>query len=191
MKVTPIKTHKITDKDKDICKILDKHIKDLKEKSVVAVTSKIVSICEGRIIKIESEEQKDEIAKKEADYYLPREYNQYGFMISVKRGIMVASGGVDESNGNGFFVLWPKDPQESANKIREYLVQRFNLSRVGVIITDSKLTPLRWGVTGVAISHSGFKALKSYIGEPDVFGRKLRAEKTNVADSLATAATVV
>lgn len=190
MKVTPIKTHKITQKDKNIFSVLDAYIADLKENSIVVVTSKIVAICEKRIVEIKSSEQKDDLVKKEADYYLPREFNQYGFMISINKGIMVASAGIDESNGNGYYVLWPKDPQKSANKIREYLVKKFHLNYLGVIITDSKLTPLRWGVTGVAITHSGFRSINSYIGKPDIFGRKLHAEKVNVADALATAAVV-
>ena len=188
MKVTPIRTHKITKIDTSIFKILDTYLTNLKNKSVIAVTSKIVGICEGRIVKKRSLLQKDELVKKEADYYLPREYNQYGFMISINKGVMVASAGIDESNGNGNYILWPKDPQKSANKIREYITNKFHLDQLGVIITDSKLTPLRWGVTGVAIAHSGFRSINSYIGKPDIFGRKLRAEKVNVADALATAA---
>ncbi len=191
MKVQAIKTHKITESDKNIFSILDQYIKHLKEKSIVVVTSKIVSICEGRIIKKISDVQKDELVKKEAEYYLPRKYNQYGFLISIKNNIMVASAGIDESNGNGCYVLWPKNPQQSVNSIREHLAKKFHLKSVGVLITDSKLTPLRWGVTGVALSHSGFEAIYSYIGKPDIFGRKLRAEKSNIADALATAAVAV
>lgn len=191
MKVTPIKTEKILPGRNDLFQILDKYITSFKENSVLAIASKIVGILEGRVVKIKSEEQKDELARREAEYYLPREYNQYNFMITINRGIMVASGGIDESNGNGYYILWPKDPQKSANQIREYLSKRFKLNHVGIIITDSKLTPLRWGVTGVAIAHSGFRALNSYIGKPDVFGRKLQAEKTNVADALASATVVV
>lgn len=190
MKVTPIKTHKITPED-DLFAILDKYIPSLSEKSVVAVASKIVAITEGRVVKKVSEEQKDDLAKKESEYFLPREYNQYGFMITIKRNIIVASGGIDESNGNGNYVLWPEDPQKSANAILKHLTETHRLREIGVIITDSKLSPLRWGVTGVAVAHSGFEALNSYIGKPDIFGRKLRAEKTNVADSLATSAVTV
>lgn len=188
MKVTPIKTEKILPGSISLFEVLDKYVVNLNEKSVVAIASKIVGICEGRVVKKISEEQKDELAKQEADYYLQRGFNQYGFMITINRNMMVASGGVDESNGSGYYILWPEDPQKSANEIREYLAKKFNLSEIGVVITDSKLTPLRWGVTGYAVTHSGFNALKNYIGTPDIFGRLLHAEKTNVADSLATAA---
>ena len=191
MNITPIKTHKITKKDTNIKDILDTYITSLFERSVVVVTSKIVSICEGRIYKKISDKQKDEYVKQEAEYYLPREFNQYGFLISINHNIMVASAGVDESNGNGYYVLWPKNPQKSANAIREHLIKKHNLKNVGVIISDSKLTPLRWGVTGVSLAHSGFESVYSYIGKPDIFGRKMRAEKSNIADSLATAAVVV
>jgi len=191
MKVRAIKTHKITRHDSDIFKVLNLYIKDLKEKSIVVVTSKIVSICEGRIIKKISDTQKDELVKKEAEYYLPKKYNQYGFLISIKHNILVASAGIDESNGNGYLVLWPKNIQNSANTIRAYLTKKFHLKSLGVIISDSKLTPLRWGVTGVSVAHSGFQAIYSYIGKPDIFGRRLRAEKSNIADALATAAVVV
>jgi len=188
VKVTPIKTEKILPGSISLFNLLDKYVVKLREKSVVALASKVVGICEGRVVKKISEEQKEELAKQEADYYLPREFNQYGFMLTINRNMMVASGGVDESNGSGYYVLWPKDPQKSANEIREHLVKKFNLSEIGVIITDSKLTPLRRGVTGYAVAHSGFNALKNYIGTPDIFGRLLQAEQTNVADSLTTAA---
>ncbi|MCL5746672.1 MAG: coenzyme F420-0:L-glutamate ligase [Patescibacteria group bacterium] len=190
MKVTAYKTKKIVPGD-NLYKILDQYLaKEISDKSVVAVTSKIIAICESRVEKIKSEEQKDILAKKEAEAYLPREYNQYGFMITINRGILVASAGIDASNGNGYYVLWPKNPQESANKIRNYLLKKYRLKNLGVIITDSKLSPLRWGVTGVAIAYSGFKALKSYIDTPDIFGRLMRAEKSNIADSLAAAAVI-
>ena len=193
MQVKPIKTKKIKPND-NLFAILDEAFPKIEEKSIIAIASKIVGICEGRIVPIENEankdEQKTEIAKQEADYYLPRKYNQYGFMITINHNIMVASAGVDESNSENAFALWPKDPQKSVNEIREYLVEKHNLKHLGIILTDSKLTPLRWGVTGVSLSHSGFAALKNYIGEPDIYGKKMHAEKANIADSLATAAVI-
>jgi putative folate metabolism gamma-glutamate ligase len=189
MKVTPIETEKILPNSILLFEVLDKYIADLNEKSVVVVTSKIVAICEGRVVKKISEEQKDELAKREADYYLQKEFNKYGsFMVTINRNLLVMSAGVDESNGNGYYILWPKDPQKSANEIREYLSKKFSVKEIGIVITDSKLSPLRWGVTGYSIAHSGFKTLRNYIGAPDIFGKLLHAEKSNVADSLAAAA---
>lgn len=188
MIVNGVKTHKITSKDTDVFKILDKYLpKKLKEKSVVAVTSKIVSICEGRTVEM-NQASKDALVKQEAELFLPRHMNKYDFSISIKRAIITASAGIDESNGNGYYVLWPHDPQKAANDIRRYIKRRFSLRHIGVIITDSKTSPLRWGVTGVALAYSGFKPLNSYIGKPDIFGRIMKAEKLNVADTLATSA---
>ncbi len=190
MIVTSIKTHKITQEDKDIFAILDKYLPKLEENAVVAVSSKIVAICEGRIVPLD-DKTKDELVEQEAELYLPSSENKYGFSIAVKGNMFVASAGVDESNGNGYYVLWPQDPQASANAIREHLVKKHNLKNLGVVLTDSKTTPLRWGVTGIAVAHSGFAALEDYIGIPDVFGRPMHVTKTNVMDSLAASAVFV
>ena len=190
MITTPIKTHKVTPEDKDIFALLKKYLLPLKERSVVAVTSKVVAICEGRVVKMEGVD-KDALVKDEVEYYLPKEENKYNFFLTVKDTIMIASGGIDESNGNGYYILWPKNSQESANSIREFLVQEYGLSEVGVIITDSKTTPLRRGVTGVTLAHSGFSALNDYIDKPDIFGRHLHVTKANIADGLAGAAVLV
>lgn len=189
MKISAIQTHKITQQDKNIFEILEQYIDHVSENSVVAVTSKIVSICEGSILKIESDGQlKDRLIEDNSQYYLPRSNNKYNVSFTVTNNILSASAGIDESNGNGFYILWPKNPQESANKIREYLVGMFGVKNLGVIITDSKTTPLRWGVTGITLAHSGFNALYDYIGKEDLFGRPFVYEKLNMADSLAAVA---
>lgn len=190
MLVHAIKTHKIVAGD-SLDAILDKYLPILEENSVVAVTSKIVGICEGRLVTAESPEQKFKLAEEEAEYYLPPEENQYGIMLSINHNLLVASAGIDASNSDGYFSLWPKDPQESVNQIREHLTKKHNRKYLGVILTDSKLSPLRWGVTGYAIAHSGFKALNSYIGKEDLFGRVMHAEQLNVMDSLAAASVAV
>src|SRR3990167_9436191 len=137
MVVTGIKTHKITTKDNDIPRILDRYLKKISEKSVVAVASKIVAISQGRVVKIGTVD-KDKLIKQESQYYLPRNQNPYNVSLTITGGTLVATAGIDESNGGGFYILWPKDPQESANKIRMWLKTRFKLKNVGVIITDSK-----------------------------------------------------
>ena len=101
------------------------------------------------------------------------------------------SAGIDESNSKGLLTLWPSNPQASANSIYDYLRDKFQLKELGVIITDSRLLPLRWGTTGVTIAYCGFNPLKDYIGKPDIFGKPLKHTKANVSDALAAAAVLI
>lgn len=189
MKITPVKTKAIILGDK-LFDVIDEAIPTLSKNCVVAVTSKIVSICEGNLVEIGTQD-KQELMAEQADYFLPPKYSTYGFTITMKHNVLIPSAGIDESNGNGFYVLWPHDPQNTANQIREYLEKKHDVNNVGVIIVDSKTTPLRWGVTGVAIVHSGFDALNDYIGKPDIFNRPFKVEKVNVSDGLAASAVLV
>lgn len=188
MITTPYQTHKIQPNE-NLYQTLDTYLPKLQEKSIVVIASKIVGICEGRVIKKISQEQKDNLVKQEAEAYLsdPR----MGFLLTIKHNMLIANAGIDESNSNGLLSLWPKDPQKSANTIREYLVKKHKVNNLGIILTDSKLSPLRWGVTGYALKHSGFRAINSYVGKKDIFGQKMRVEQANLADSFATAAVVV
>ena len=124
MKVTAIKTEKIVPDHNDIFKILDKFLPELKEGSVLAVTSKIIAICDGRYAKI-SGTDKDRLIESEAQFYLPRQDNPYNVSLTITRNNLVASSGIDESNGNGYYILWPSDPQKTANEIRQYLKKKF------------------------------------------------------------------
>lgn len=187
MKITAIKTRSFLPPKEALESLLD-FIPSLEENCVVAVTSKVVSICEGRCVLI-SETTKDELAIKESDKYIPREYSPEGLVLhTIKNNILVASSGVDESNGDGYFILWPQNPSESAKKIWQYLKNKFGVKNLGVIITDSRLVPLRRGVVGIAISFYGLKPLKDYRKTKDLFGREFKMETSNFPDSLASAA---
>ena len=191
MKIFPIKTHKIRPGGKqNLFEVLDRYLKTLRERSIVVITSKIVSICQGRVVKIKKVDKK-ELIKKEAEYFLPSEESKYNITLTIKGNLLLPTAGVDKSNGAGYFILWPENPQETANQVRKYLGNRFSVKKVGVIITDSKTIPLRRGTTGVAIAHSGFFALNNYIGKPDIFGRKLKVTKANILDALAASAVLV
>ncbi len=187
MMVRAIKTHKITQDDEDILAVIDTYITEMPEGSVLAVTSKIVSLCEGQVVKKEGTD-KQELVAREAELYLSPEENKYHFSLAVKQGILIPTAGIDESNAQGVYVLWPENAQETADGIREFLEKKFSLSRVGVVLTDSTTRPLRWGVTGIAVAHSGFSALNDFRGKPDIFGAPLKVTQVNVADGLAAAA---
>ena len=190
MNVTPIKTHKITDKDTSLEAVLDRYIDSFEEQSVLAIALKIVSICEERIVPIQDSD-KDALVHQESEWYIPRTYNPQGFCFSITRNTLIASAGIDESNAFDHYVLWPKDPQKSANRIREYLAKRFNLSYVGVVFVDGHTLPFRWGVMGISVGHSGFEAVKWNKGKQDIFGREITVSNQNIAEGLAASASVV
>ncbi len=54
MNVVPIMTDPITPRDDDLLAVIDRHLPSLPEKSILAVASKIVAICEGRVIPVEA-----------------------------------------------------------------------------------------------------------------------------------------
>ena len=187
MKIQAIKTRKFLPPKDDLWDLL-LVIKSLNENSVVAVASKVVAIGEGRCVPL-GNISKDELIAKEADKYLPRNLvpNEWT-MYTLKNNMLVAAAGIDESNADGYYILWPENPESSAKKIWQFLRKRFNLKNLGVIITDSRVTPLRRGVVGVAISYFGFKPLRDYRGTKDIFGRDFLMETSDIPDSLATAA---
>lgn len=185
MKIRSIKTKPIVG-EQEINKLISRCLKKVEENSIIAVTSKIVSICEGNVVS-QLSASKDDLIYQEADLIIP-DKNKFGAILTIKNNILIPTAGIDESNGNGDFILWPKSPQKSANRIRIFLREKFGIQNLGVIITDSKTTPLRWGTTGISIAHSGFDALNSYIGSQDIFGREMIVTKANIADGLAAAA---
>jgi dihydrofolate synthase / folylpolyglutamate synthase len=190
MIVRPVRTDKILSGNGDIFEVLDMHLKEVKEETVVAITSKIVAICEGRTVPI-NEAEKEDLVIRESDYYLPAHISKYGFSFTITHNTLIPVAGIDESNGNGDYILWPADPQQSANAIRAYFVKRFGLKKIGVIITDSTARPLHYGTEGVAISYSGFSPLNDYVGQKDLFGREFKVSVANIADGLASSAVLV
>ncbi len=190
MIVTPVKTHKILPGAETLSEILDKYLPELKDGSVLAITSKIVSLCEGSFEPV-SGTDKDDLIIKEANYYLPAKEHKYGYHFSVIDGTLISSSGIDESNGSGNYVLWPKDAQHSANNARDYLVNKTGLKNLGVVITDSTSKVMRRGAVGICLAHSGFQALHDYRDTDDLFGHEFRFSVANHAEGLAGAAVMV
>lgn len=186
MIVRAVKTEVIHPSQGTLLEILDESLAELNENSVVTITSKIVSLCEGRVVPAD-ETQKDELIRQESDYYMTKD-NKYGFNFTLRNNTLIPMSGIDESNGDGSYILWPKDPQRTANEVRRYLKERFQLKKVGVIITDSTCMPMRWGTVGIALAYSGFMATNNYIGEKDLFGRPFKVSRSGIASGLASAA---
>ncbi len=171
----------------DLLDFICSYIKDLKEESILVVTSKIVALAESRTAMIYDEQTKIKLIKSESQWAMPTKY----VWLTIKDGTVMAAAGIDESNANGKLILLPKDSFRTALELRRKLKRKFRLKNLGVIITDSRTVPLRAGVIGMAIGYAGFKGVKDYRGTLDIFGRKFHFSRTDVADSLAAAAVVV
>jgi coenzyme F420-0:L-glutamate ligase len=187
MQIKAIKT-KVFKENEDLFNFILHYVKKLPEKSVLVVTSKIVALSEGRTVVIDKsipyEEMRTRVIKKESDYMLRTKHT----WLTIKDGMVMASAGIDESNADGKLVLLPKDSFKSADLLRKELKKKFKIKNLGILITDSRLFPLRAGIVGAALGYSGLEGVKDYRGTKDIFGRKLKLSRTDVADSLATAA---
>lgn len=170
----------------EIAIILDKYIPRLSERSVLVVTSKIIAICEKSFIAKEKVGKKEDLVPDHADFYIPASENKYGFCMTITRGMLTASAGIDESNGDGYYILWPRDAFASAAKIWRYLRDRDSIEELGIVLSDSCTRPLRWGVTAQAIGWCGFEPLKDYRQTPDIFDHHLRVTQMNIVDHLAS-----
>jgi len=189
----------------DIANIILAELKRLRLKirnrDIILVTSKIVSVSEGRIAKLENvitspearrlgkatdlDERQVQLIIEQADKIYGKVHRAF---LTLKDNFLIANAGIDKSNSrNGEVILWPNNPQETANKIQKRIRSRSG-KRVGVVIVDSRTTPLRHGTTGLALGVAGFQPVKDYRMKKDIFGNVLRITLQNLADDLASAA---
>lgn len=189
MNVTPIKTKIVTGEDR-LEDILTLYLPPLQDKSIVAITSKIISICQGRVLPKSSCNKKDLISS-EADYLLESDHNPYDISLTLKNGILIPSAGIDESNGDDVYILYPDDIQQTAVEIWNHIKTINKINNLGVIITDSHTTPMRRGVTGISLGWCGFNPIYSYIGRPDIYNNPLKVTQINILDALATSSVFI
>lgn len=188
LRIIPVKTG-IFQKHGDLCEFITQYIDKMEEGKILAITSKIVSLSEGRTVK-KGTIRKDELVRREADYDLGMA--AYDCRLTIKHGLFIPSAGIDESNSSEEeFILYPEDPFSSARRIYEFLRRHYNIKKFGVLITDSHTLPLRRGVVGIALSYWGFQGVRNLIGRPDIFGRQLHMTQVDLADALAVAAVLV
>jgi coenzyme F420-0:L-glutamate ligase len=182
MEIKAIQT-RIFKKGDDLVSFVFSSIKKVPESSVVVVASKIVALAEGCTVYPYTKEVFDQLVRSESTWAIQTNKT----WLTKSKGMIMAGAGVDESNGNGALTFLPKDPYKSAEALRRALMKRYKVKKLGIIISDSGLLPLRRGVIAQAIGYAGFRGLRDYVGKKDLFGRTLTMSATNIADSLATA----
>jgi coenzyme F420-0:L-glutamate ligase/coenzyme F420-1:gamma-L-glutamate ligase len=159
------------------------------EGDVVAITQKVVSKAEGRVVPDEGGGRSAWVTRETRRVVARR-----GDLIIAEthHGFVCANAGVDASNvEEGFVSLLPVDPDASADTIRASLADRLGLSRLGVVITDTFGRPWRNGLVNVAIGCAGLPALIDLRGSADHHGRELEVTVVALADEVAAASGLV
>lgn len=162
----------------------------LEDGDILAVTSKIVSKAEGRIVA--ADDREEAITAETVRVVATREHpGGVTRIVENRQGLVMAAAGVDASNtAEGTVLLLPKNPDASALVLATALRDRFGL-RLGVVITDTLGRPWRQGQTDAAIGAAGIRVLDDLRGSTDSAGRRLDVTVAAVADEIASAADLV
>ncbi|WP_225537086.1 coenzyme F420-0:L-glutamate ligase, partial [Wolbachia endosymbiont of Mansonella ozzardi] len=172
-------------------KILDRYIsKLLRKEFVLAITSKIIPICQKQVVN-KTAYSKEELIKKEADAIVDTDCNLCCIYLTIKGNTLIPSTGIDESDGDEVYILYPKDVYKAAISVWNYLRIKHCIKHLGTLIKDSNITPMRLGVTGIALVWCGFEPLYSYIGKPDLYSKSLQVTQINLLDALAASSVLV
>jgi len=190
---------------------------ELETGDVLAVTSKIVSKAEGRLVGL-SDVQPSPEARRIAGlcHKDPRLVQvildesqavsrvRPGLLIVRHRlGFVCANAGVDRSNvrpppdGDAHradredaVLLLPLDPDRTAAALRRQIHEATGVA-AAVIIVDSHGRPHRMGTVGVAVGAAGLPALEDWRGRKDLSGRPLEHTEVGLADQIASAASLL
>ena len=169
----------------------------LEPNDILAVTQKVISKAEGRIVElptIEPSPYSAAIARRMSKdprlvELILRESRRIVRMrgevliAETHHGFICANAGVDQSNVDGAdtVTLLPKDPDRSARDLARSL-------GCGVIITDTFGRAWREGLVDVTIGIAGVPPLMDFRGQVDSYGRPLHVTTLAAADALAAAA---
>lgn len=184
---------------------------ELKDGDILAVTSKIISKSEGRMVNLNDVEPSDsalelgnetnrdprlmELIIKESKEIVRA--SEQAIIVEHRLGFISANAGIDHSNVQGnygnkedWYLLLPLSPDNSAEKIRIFIKEKTGKD-IGVIIIDSHGRPWRKGTVGVIIGTSRVPALIDLRGKTDLFGYRLQISEVAAGDELAAAASLM
>jgi coenzyme F420-0:L-glutamate ligase / coenzyme F420-1:gamma-L-glutamate ligase len=207
LEIIPVKIDKEIEQNDDISELILSSISrpEIKDNDILIVTQKIISKQEGRTVQLStitpsllatgigSEYGKNpQVVQKILDESKRIVRLSDGVIISeTVHGFVCANAGVDESNvKQGYVTLLPKDPNTSAQKLRES-IKRKTGKNIAVIISDTFGRPFRMGQTNCAIGLAGISTIVNYIGTKDTFGRVLHVTEIAIVDEICSASELV
>ncbi len=206
MELFSIKLPLIKEKDDLLRIIIDnirKREKSLIEGDIIVIAEKVIATSQGRVVNLSEVTDISEKAKNLADEYdmderfveliLQEASMILGGMTHVilaqVNDFLIANAGIDQSNaGPNRVVLLPKQLKKTVWEYWKNLRKEFNIRNLGVIISDSRVQPLRKGTIGIAIATAGFEPVEDLRGHPDLFNRPMEITMRAIADDLTSAA---
>lgn len=112
-------------------------------------------------------------------------------VLTEVEGMLLPNAGIDRKNALGNKIAHsPVKLKGIAREIWSAVYRKFNV-KVGVVISDSVVYPLRIGTRAIAIYTYGFKPIRSYVGKTDLYGYVIRFTVMALADEVASAAHLV
>jgi coenzyme F420-0:L-glutamate ligase len=180
---------------------IDKNGEILEDGDIILISSKFVAMAEGRVVRISGVIASPEAEELASKSHIPSNLAELiireadvvfsgvpGFALSIKEGVFTPNAGIDRSNvQEGWAILYPRMPFRKAEMLRRSVLLETG-KKVGIVITDSRLIPLRSGTTGIAIGVAGFDPVKDERGRKDLFKNTLRVTMRALADDLSAGA---
>ena len=206
IQIIPVKIKEdIQPSDDVVALILSSSKSSIDDGDVIVISQKIISKKEGRVVNlnsiipselsvgISSAYEKDprlvEAILSESKRIVRMEHGV--IIVETNHNFICANAGIDESNvEKGFATLLPVDPDKSAKKIRDAVLQ-ITGKNTAVIISDTFGRPFRLGQIDHAIGIAGIESIKNYEGKPDTFGKIMRVTAIAIVDELCAAAELV
>lgn len=157
---------------------------EVRDGDVVVITSKVVSKAEGLVVR----RPREEVIAEETVRVVARRGPTA--IVENRLGLVMAAAGVDASNvGAGQVAPLPRDPDGTARRIRDRLLERFG-TNAAVLVSDTAGRAWRVGQTDIAIGCAGLDPLEQFAGCTDRYGNELAVTAPAVADELAGIAEV-
>lgn len=177
----------------------------LRNNDILVVSSKYAAVSQGRIADLSKVQVSKEARHLSRSYSMKPELAQLvleesdsilggvpGYLLAISDGILAPNAGIDLSNcPPGFAVLQPSNPERLAASLRQRMMSigvKTGVRQMGVIFSDSRITPARLGTVGIAIASAGIRKTIDLRGAPDLFQNELKVTLRALADQLATAA---
>jgi len=207
LKVFAVKTPLVKPGD-DLASIILRSIQKsnlkLDNGDILAVSSKIVAVANKRLLRLKDVSPSNPAKQLAKKHSLEPEFVELVFkeadkvyggvprtILTLKNGILTVNAGVDHKNApEGYVALWPSEPHVEAEKLRSRIKKETG-KKVGVIIVDSYIAPLRMGTRGIALGVAGFQPIRDCRGEKDLYRKPLRVTLHSIADDLASVAHLI